>query len=330
VVNLFGCAIKRRFISGLSAILLSFALVSCSDIDGDPEDLIGIAATGAATQGTVFVVDAEGTEISKTINTDGFYRFDVRGMIAPFMLKSVASNGVDPDLYSYAAEANVTANITPLTNLAVYIANGNSDLSILYDSWASSFVNIAAADITNAQATVNANLSTQYTAYSLDPQTYDFFATIFSTSSTGIDALIEALTIDTTAGISIAVTGIADALVFNPDIDILGYDIGGDSVATIGAYTLVMNVSVDSILSSDLLLSINFPASSVPITGSTQIVEDIFSTFYGSLGPIVINSVTVTIGEELETIAVVDATISTDEDGDVNYIATYTYTLNVE
>ncbi len=313
----------------LSAILLGLALVSCGDTNGDPEDLMGVAATGAAAQGTVFVVDADGVEISKTINADGFFRLDVRGMTAPFMLKSVASNGIDPDLFSYADEANVTANITPLTNLVMYMANGNADPGILYDSWASSFVNIAAADIKNAQAVVNANLSTQYTAFSLDPFTYDFIGTRFLANGTSVDALLDAMTVDLSAGISISVVGIVNALTFDPNIDITGFDIGGDIVAATGAYALVMNVSVDGgTTSSDLALSVNLPASSVPVIGgSTQIVEDTFSTFYGSLGPIVINSVTVT-GDAAETIAVLDATITT-EDGDFNYIATYIYTQNI-
>lgn len=313
----------------LSAILLSFALVSCGDTDGNPEDLMGVAATGAATEGTVFVVDAEGTEISKTINADGFFRLDLRGMTAPFILKSVASNGIDPDLFSYAEEANVTANITPLTNLAMYMANGNADPGILYDSWASSFVNIAAADIKNAQAVVNANLSTQYTAFSLDPFTYDFFAARFLANGTSVDALLDAMTVDLSAGISISIAGIVDALVFDPDIDVTGFDIGGDSVAVIDAYSLSVEFTVDTTTFSSLLLSVNLPESSVPtLAGNTQIVEDTFRTFYGSVGDIAINSVTVTIGEELETIAVLDATITT-EDGDVNYIAIYTYTQNI-
>ncbi|MCK5002846.1 MAG: hypothetical protein KAS57_07455 [Gammaproteobacteria bacterium] len=314
----------------LSVLLLGLALASCSDTDGPPEDIIGVAAAGAATQGTVFVVDSSGVEISKTINSDGSYKFDVRDMNAPFMLKTVASNGIDADLFSYAEEANVTVNITPLTNLAMFIAYSNADLSILYDSWVSAFGNIDPLVLKDAQATVNANLSTQYTAFSLDPFTYDFVATRFLTNGTSFDALLDAMTVDLSAGISISIAGIANVLTFDSDIDITDFDIGGDSVATTGAYTVSVVVTVDAASSGSLLLSINFPASSVPTDIDTQIIEDTFSTFYGSVGTIVITSVTVTPDVDTPTtiVAVVDATITPDLGDPINYSAAYTYTQN--
>lgn len=310
--------------------MLSLVIVSCADTDGPPEDIIGTAATGAAISGTVYAMDATGVEISKTINSDGFFRFDVRGMTAPFILKSVADNG--SKLFSYAASTNVTANITPLTNLAMYMANGETGLGVLYNSWASSYINIAVADIKNAQAVINANLSTQYTAFSLDPFTYDFIGTRFSANGISVDALLDAITINLVP-IDISVVAIIMPA-FDSVIPIVGYDIGGDSVATTGAYTLTMNVSVDVgvTTSSDLLLSINLPVSSVPTvpTGNIQFVEDTFSTLYGSVGTIVINSTNAIVDDVTPTtiIAEIDADITPPGSAAVNYIATYTYTLN--
>ena len=331
MLNLFSWVTKRPFFKGLSSILLSLTIVACSDTDGPPEDLYGTAATGAATQGTVFVVDSVGDELSRPINADGSFRFDVRGMTAPFMLKTVADNGVDPDLFSYSAEVNVAVNITPLTNLAMVITYGDIDLSSLYLAWSSSFSSIVAADVINAQATVNANLVTQYTAFSIDPLTYDFFTTRFAANSTSIDALLDVMTVDLLAN-TIEIVGVAP-IALDYGIPIVGYDIGGDAVAATGAYSLSMNVEVDGLLSSDLLLSINLPASSVPVVGSTQIVEDTFSSFYGSVGSILINSVDVTVTVDVDTlvettVAIVNATITTLDNGDVAYIATYTYTPN--
>ena len=314
----------------LAVILLGLALASCTDTDGPPEDLVGIAAAGAETQGTVFVVGADGREISKTINSDGSFKFDVRGMTAPFMLKTVASNGVDADLFSYASEANVTANITPLTNLTMFIASGSissAELSAFYDSWVSVFGTISAQLVKDAQATVNANLSTQYTAFSLDPFTYDFIETRFLTNGTSVDGLIDAMTVDLLAG-TVAITGVVSPIVLDLNVPIVDFDIGGVAVATTGAYTVSVVVTVNTVSSGSLLLAINLP--SVPTDVDTQIVEDIFSTFYGSVGAIVINSVTVTPDVDTPTtiIAVVDATITPDLGDPVNYSAAYTYTLN--
>jgi len=141
------------------------------------------------------------------------------------------------------------------------------------------------------------------------------------------------MTVDLSADISISVAGITGALEFVPNIDIADYDIGGVGVATSGAYTLTLAVTIDTVSSGSSLLSINLPVTSVPTpTGNTQYVEDTFSTFYGSVGTIVINSVVVTVTADPDTLiettdAVIDATITTSE-GDVNYIATYTDTPN--
>ncbi len=328
MVNLFSWVTKRPLSKGLSAIVLSLVLAACSDTDGPPEDLVGTAATGAAISGTVYAMDATGVEISKTINADGYFRLDVRGMTAPFIMKSVAENG--SELFSYAVGTDVTANITPLTNLAMYIANGNADPAPLYNTWAGVFGSIPATAITDAQATVNANLSTQYTAFSLDPFTYDFIGTRFLANGTSFDALLDAMTVDLLTN-TIEIVGVAP-ITLNYGILTVDYDIGGDSVATTGAYTLTMNVSVaGGTTSGDLLLSINLPASSVPVSGSTQIVEDTFSTLYGSVGLIAFNALTVVTVDAgtLVTTAVIDATITTLDNGDLVYIATYTYTPNL-
>lgn len=319
----------------LGVVLTGLVLVSCTDSDGGPSDIRGTVATNEVTKGTVFVIDAAGTELSKPINIDGTFKFDVRKLTPPFMLKAVASNGTDPDLYSYAAEGvstlNVGANITPLTSLVMYIVNSHADPATLYDSWSSSFSNITEADVINAQAIVNANLDTQYRAFSLDPITYDFIKKQFLANGFGFDALLKELRVDISTGINIFVTGIVNVLPFDSNIDVTGFDIGGTTEAVAGDYSVTRNVSIDGGgVSANILLGVNFPASSVPTvpSGNVQMVEDMFRTLYGSVGDIVINSIVVTAGTNTATTisAVVDATITTT-DGPVSYVATYIYTL---
>lgn len=333
--NLFSWVINRPFTKGLSVILVALALVSCGDTDGAPEDVVGVAANGAATQGTVFLIDSEGTEITKPINIDGYFRFDARGMVAPFMLKTVDENGVDPDLFSFVEEPNILVNVTPLTNFTMSIANGGADLGLLYDNWVSSFGTIDALAVKDIQAAININLNTQYFALGLDPLTYDFFATLFSTNGTNIDGLLDAMTIDLLAG-TINIAGIASTIIFDPNIDITGSDIGGEAVEEIGAYSLGMDILVDDVAYDSLLLAINLPVAYVPVpSGSTQIVEDMFVTFYNSVGTIVINSVVTTIEVDTSvppietTVAVLDATITTTDDVALHYVITYNYEENL-
>lgn len=331
MMKLFNHALKV-----LSVILFGLALASCTDTDGPPEEILGIAETGSATHDTVYVVDSMGMEISKTINADGFFRLDVRGMTAPFMLKTVDNEGIDTDLYSYVAEENIGVNVTPLTNLAMVIAYGDTDLASLYSSWASSFELITALAIKDAQATINANLVTQYTAFSLDSQTYDFFEAQFLTNGTSIDGLLNAMSIDLSSGISISIAGIVDVLVFDSNIDITSFDIGGVAVAALGAYTLDLEGSIGGIDFGGLRLAINLSAADVPTapSGNIQIVQDTFLSFYGLLGDIVINSVDVTVTVDevtfvATTVAVITATITTLDNGDVIYVATYSYNENI-
>lgn len=324
MVDLISWIKKGQFTRGFGTILLGLALVSCTDTDGPPEDLVGTAAKGVATSGMIYATDATGTEISKEINADGFFRIDVRGMTAPFILKSVADDG--SKLFSYADGTDVTVNITPLTNLALYIANGQADLSVLYNSWVSSYPSIAAVDIINAQAVVNANLSTLYTAFSLDPFTYDFIGERFIANSTGIGALLDTITVDPVAG-TIVVTGVLATIIFDPVIPIVGYDIGGTSVATTGNYSLTLNIAVDGgAASGNVSLSINLPTTSLPTVGSTQLVEDMFSTFYSLIGVVTNISVVVT-GDVSETIAVLTADVTPSGSTAAIYTATYTYTV---
>ncbi|MDT8452331.1 MAG: hypothetical protein RQ936_06250 [Gammaproteobacteria bacterium] len=311
----------------VGAALLSFFLISCTDTDGPPEDIFGVAASGAPITGMVYVVDSAGIELSKTINFDGSYKLDVRKMTAPFMLKVVADDGTVPDLYSFAEQANVTANLTPMTNLALFIANGNADPAVLYDSWPSSFVNITAAGFKEAQAIVNANLNTPLTAFALDPFTYDFVGTRFTANGTGIDGLLDAITLDISGGvIDLSIAGL-DPLVFDTAIVTTDYDIGADSVAVTGNYVLRQIVTIDGLTSRNITLTINFPAALLPTVDNAQIVEEMFVSFYGTKGTITFNALTDVTSEAAETVAVVDATIKVDG-VDKSYSATYTFTLN--
>ncbi len=334
--KLFACFTSKPFTKVLATIFLGIAVASCADTDGPPADLLGVASTGLAVQGTVFVVDAEGVELSRLLNIDGSFKFDVRQLTAPFMLKTVAGNNVDPDLYSYAENAtsnvNEVVNITSLTNLVMSIANSEADLAILYDSWSSSFTGIDPASVKDIQARVNMNLSTLFTAFSIDPLSYDFFGKRFIANSTSVNAMLKQLTIDTSAGISFIVEGVAVPFAYNPSIDITATDIGGTIAALTGNYSLSRSTVIDAGAAVSTLLAINLPAASVPTvpTGNIQIVEDTFGSFYGSVGDIVINTTVASFDTVTAStiIAVIDATITTPEAVDKNYVDTYTYTLN--
>lgn len=99
-----------------------------------PQVVTGVAATGGAMSGTVYLKDSStpSKEASAPIQPDGSFALDVGRMTAPFILKAVgAANGKSYTLYSFATKTGTT-NVNPLSNLAVAIANGGTDLSALY------------------------------------------------------------------------------------------------------------------------------------------------------------------------------------------------------
>lgn len=84
--------------------------------------------------GTVYLKDSStpSKEASASIQPDGSFAVDVGGMTAPFILKAVGTaNGKSCTLYSFATKGG-TANVNPLSNVAVAIANGGTEPSALY------------------------------------------------------------------------------------------------------------------------------------------------------------------------------------------------------
>jgi hypothetical protein len=103
-------------------------------------------------------------------------------------------------------------------------------VSALYTNWAANHGELTAEAILNAQAIINANFASEMDAEGLDHTTYDFFSTAFMVNGTGIDALLDRLsiTIDFT-GNSFAVRLDDSPFSFNVDIDTSGITIGGGS-----------------------------------------------------------------------------------------------------
>lgn len=112
--------------------------------------LSGLAATGAAINGTVCLRDAASHEVCTT-TTDGHYSFDVSSLTPPFVLKaSWSDNGTPKELYSIATAKGV-ANISPLTHAITSEASGTSPAAL----YISSNSNVQAAAENTSSAITN-------------------------------------------------------------------------------------------------------------------------------------------------------------------------------
>lgn len=222
-------------LSGLRILLLAgFAIMIAACSDGGSSSipsttLSGTAAVGAPIDGYAYVVDAKGTEVNTATDpASGDWSVSVEGMSGPFLIRVVPNGGGDT-LYSYASAANLTVNITSLTHLATFLAF-NGDLGALYTNWAANHSEPTAQDILDAQAIINANFASEMDAVGLDHTTYDFFSTPFTANSTGIDALLDMLSISIDFDSNSFTVSVNDEpFAFDVDIDTSGINIGGDS-----------------------------------------------------------------------------------------------------
>ena len=212
----------------LPLLVAALTLVGCGGDGGGDDDvtLSGTAATGVALEGTVDVVDADGTMTSTPIGAGGVFSITVSDN-PPFMLSATSAGG-DTVLYSWAAGGG-TVNINPLTSVAMVNA-ASADLADLFATWADDHGEITQDEIDDATAVVNANLHDYYDAHDVDFSSYDFFGEAFDADGTGFDGVLDdvQVSIDGTT-VVLTESGTAQTITFDANIDITHINIGGGS-----------------------------------------------------------------------------------------------------
>lgn len=174
------------------------------------QSLSGVAAAGLPIVGYVYLKDSAGYTLGPNpIASDGSFSFTVTGYTAPFYLRAQGSvGGTGYDLYS-ATTSSGTANINPLTNLAVAAAAGVSDPASVYSNPAQS--PITQANLNQAVLNIQTMLAPLLTAYNanINPITGAYTA-----NHTGLDAVFDAVAvnINTTTG-SVAVVNAANTTI---------------------------------------------------------------------------------------------------------------------
>jgi hypothetical protein len=188
----------------------------------------GTAATGVSLEGIVNIYGSQGGIVASVpIDNDGHYSADVTGLTPPYLLYAEPDNAALASQYSFAAGPG-TANITPLTTLALFYAYNGSDPAPLINTWPVD-ANAIATNLPDAQATVNANFVNVFTvinaALNTDFTTYDYFTSSFNIGDI-IDQILDLLNIDLISGTPvIKING--HAFNFDPDIDTSDINIGG-------------------------------------------------------------------------------------------------------
>ena len=156
----------------------------------------GVAATGAPiVKGMVFLKDSSDTPIERMQSTvsDGSFTFDASDLKPPFFLK-VASN--NQNLYSIATDFGMT-NITPLTTIVVAHAAKRDDLDTLYTAYKQADFNAIAQKMSDADRDIQSLFAPLM-------KTFDCKGSLcngpFSANHTGMDALMDAISVSVSSG----------------------------------------------------------------------------------------------------------------------------------
>lgn len=242
---LMGVSMQKHrfsFCTILIAFLAVLVLTSCGGGGGatgtaaDPSNTVqttvveGIAAASAPMTGVVYLSDSmflnystatSKKPITAPINQDGTFSIDVSGLKAPFMLRAVDNSG--NILYSFAKTSG-TANINPITNLAVAIAAGATSMQGL-DGVFISHNSASMVDIANALPRAIANISS-----SLQPllslygaETADPFSGPYQVNSQGLDGLFDEVSFSI-SGATVTITrSDTNTTVFSSPVSILNF-----------------------------------------------------------------------------------------------------------
>lgn len=195
-------------LSTLAALAASALIAACGGGDDDAGGnatpgaatvaLSGTAATGAAiANATVTAVDAAGATVTATTGADGKFTIQVAEAAAPYALRITDAAG--KVWYSYAPAAG-TANITPLTTLALAEAAGNRPLADVLAAWGTTRLDSAA--VLEAAKKVNANLQAVMQAANVNYASANIFADAFNADGTGLDAVLDAMRVSFTCSAS--------------------------------------------------------------------------------------------------------------------------------
>jgi hypothetical protein len=183
--------------SSTSSSSTSSAGSSSSSVSSSAASLSGVAATGAAIAGRIYLKDAAGHELF--VDTlDGSYSFVLTGLTPPYMLKAQwVVSGVTHTLYSFSPSSG-HANITPLTQMIVAAAAGTDSLDPVYAAGSPSTFATVSSALPTATAQLQQSLKpllTHYSSQSIDPITGSFTA-----DHTGMDALLDNITVNYLSG----------------------------------------------------------------------------------------------------------------------------------
>ncbi|MBK5275600.1 MAG: hypothetical protein JJE30_11180 [Desulfuromonadales bacterium] len=179
----------------------------------------GVAAAGAPLVGSVTIKDSSSPAKTKsaTIVGDGSFSIDVSGLTPPFIIMATGTVGSTVHtLHSFANGAG-TANVNPFANLAVALASGGLDPATIYAAPSAGVMQTISSKlpvtITDIQTKLGGLLAL-YDAAKIDP-----FLSNFIANHTGLDEVLDMVSIDLTSGVITIRNKTTNAVVFTAPVN---------------------------------------------------------------------------------------------------------------
>jgi hypothetical protein len=169
--------------------------------------LKGVVAVGAAVSGaTVVIKDADGAtaDVTATAGTDGSYQADVSSLKAPFVVSATGTLNGEPVsivavVPSVSTSTSNTANVTSLTTAVAALCAPGGDLSAL-NTPSSLSAAATTAKVSDATALVVNTLRTDNEIAASLGANFNPLTTAFTADSTGIDSVLDRLTVEVASG----------------------------------------------------------------------------------------------------------------------------------
>ena len=242
-------------------LALGTVIASCGgggSSSSPPSTVYGVAAAGTPIVGFAYLKDSASPAVTRgpvTIAADGSFSFNVTGLTAPFILKAEGSVGGQGVQLISASTGAGTANINPLTNIAVAAATGTTDPSSVYNNPLTHPITQANLDAAIVQ--IQAMLQALNTVYSA---TANPLNGSYSANHTGLDGILDVVSVSlntTTGGISV-VSNVTGATIGAANIGASGIAVTNTIAASeVPATTTITNLQAIGTVLSNLAATIN-------------------------------------------------------------------------
>lgn len=211
-------------ITTLGLLLVGSLIAGCGSGSGgagtgaSPQSVSGVAATGAPLAGQVSLRDSSAARNEKTtvIGSDGSFAIDVSNLSAPFVLKAIGtSDGVSRTLFSFADKPG-TANINPLSTVAVANAAGVDDPATVFDNPDAATLEKIRTGMPGSVSTLKVKLQVLYDGFSVpnaDPVKGSFKA-----DHTGLDGLLDNVKVSIVGGTLTMTNATTGAVLFTAQV----------------------------------------------------------------------------------------------------------------